>query len=163
MTGRNALLRLHKNLLARMERLAKKLADELAYLRDCKAFDANGDSADLAFEAGGDEISSCLAELDDRELSQIKRALARWQQGKYGICEGSSWNCQKTISVARLNALPYTPFCINCERELETHLDGLCRQSKGNWGQISDGQASMQDQQMNLSELEMKMSGSRRV
>ena len=99
-------------------------------------------------------MSSRLAELDDRELSQIERALARLQQGMYGICEGGSGNCQKKIPVARLNALPYTPFCINCEREMEKHPGGLGRQNTGNWGQVSNAQAPMQDQRINLSELE---------
>jgi DnaK suppressor protein len=162
MARRNALLRLHEKLLARREGVSQQLAAELAYLHDCKAADAIGDSADLAFEAGGDEMSSRLAELDDRELSQIERALARWEQGMYGICDGSSWNCQKRIPVARLNALPYTAFCINCEREMEKHLDGVGRLSAGNWGRISDAEALMQDKEINLSELEMDLSGSRR-
>lgn len=37
------------------------------------------------------------------------------------MCECGSWNCQKKIPVARLNALPNPPFCINCERQLEKH------------------------------------------
>src|SRR4051812_12595814 len=98
MTRQNALLRLHKNLLARRDDLGAKLASELACLHDCHAADATGDNADLAFGAGGDEVSSRLAELDDRELGQIDRALARWQQGTYGICEGDNWNCQKRVS-----------------------------------------------------------------
>jgi hypothetical protein len=81
MSRPNALLRLHKNLLACRERLGRKLAGELANLHDGRSTNATGDSADLAFEASGDEVSSRLAELDDRELSQIERALARWNQG----------------------------------------------------------------------------------
>jgi DnaK suppressor protein len=157
MTGPNTLLRLQKELLARQERVGKKLATELAYLHDCKAADATGDSADLAFEADGDEMSSQLAELDDWELSQIERALARLQQGRYGICDGGGCNCQKKIPLARLNALPYTTLCINCEREMETHLGGPGRQPRGNWRQISDAQASMQDQRINASELEKSL------
>jgi DnaK suppressor protein len=162
MNRRNALLRLHENLLARRERLSKKLAGELAYLHDGNAADATGDSADLAFEADGGEMSSRLAELNDRELSRIERALARWKQGTYGICDGGSWNCQKKIPVARLKALPYTPFCINCGREMEKHLDGLGRQTTGNWGQISDAQAPMRDERINLSELERDLVASER-
>ena len=162
MTRQNVLVRLHKDLLARREELSKQLAGELAYLHDSNAGGAAGDSADLALEAGGDDVSSQLAELDDRELNQIERALARWKHRTYGLCEGGSANCQKRIPVARLNALPYTAFCINCERELEKHLDGLGRPTKDNWGQVSDAQAPMQDQRINLSDVEMKMSGGRR-
>jgi DnaK suppressor protein len=162
MPRQEALLRLHKTLLARRAELREQLAGELASLRDFKSADSACDSADMAFEAGGDEMSSQLAVLDDRELRQVEQALARLQQGRYGICEGGGWNCQQKIPVARLNALPYTPFCINCERESETHPDGLSRLSTSNWGQIADAQAPMKDQRINLSELEMDLSGGRR-
>jgi len=159
MARRDALLRLHKTLLARRADLRGKLAGELADLREFRTADSAGDSADAAFEAGGDEMSSQLAQLDDRELSQIERALARLQLGMYGICEGGSASCQKKIPVARLNALPYTPFCINCEREMEMHPDTVALQSTGNWAQVFDGQSPMQDQRMQMSELEMRLSG----
>jgi DnaK suppressor protein len=158
MTRPIALLRLHKNLLACRERLGRKLTGELAYLHDCKSADATGDSADLAFDAGGDEVSSRLAELDDRELGRIERALARWQQGLYGICE----SCQRPIPVARLNALPYTASCISCERVMEKFPNAEARQGGGRWGRISDAQAPMQDKRISLAELERGLSDSRR-
>jgi RNA polymerase-binding transcription factor DksA len=162
MTRIEAFCRLQKTLLARREDLYKILTGELAYLQDYKAADTSGDSADMAFEAGGDEMSSKLAELDGRELTQIEWALARWQQGRYGICDGGSWNCQNKISVARLKVLPYTPFCINCEREIETRQGGPGRQTRGNWAKITDTQAFMQDQRINLSDLEKTQSCSQR-
>jgi DnaK suppressor protein len=156
MTRQNALLRLQENLLARRDRLRKKLAGELAYLHDGQGADASGDSADLAFEADGDEMSSRLAELDGRELSQIERAVERCQQGRYGTCD----TCQKPISLDRLNALPYAPLCIRCERETERFSDGQERPSRGNWSQIADAQALMQEPRVNLSALERDLPGS---
>ena len=100
MARRDALLRLHKTLVARRTALRKVLAGELADLRNSQV--DTGDSADVAFDAGSDEIATQLVELEARELSQIERALARIKQGIYGVCEG----CQKKIPVARLNALP---------------------------------------------------------
>jgi DnaK suppressor protein len=158
MARHDALSRLARTLQARRKDQNNKLADELDNLCDFRAANYGGDSADLAFEAGSDETVSRLVELGDRELIQIDRALVRWQQGRYGICE----SCQKPIPMARLNALPYAPFCINCEREIEKHQGGLGRQNSGNWGQVSDAQAPMQDQRIKLAELEMDLSGSRR-
>ena len=88
MTRRNALSRLQKNLLARRDTLKKKLASELAYLHDSEAADSSGDSADLAFEADGDEISSPVAELNDRELRHIERALAHWNSARWRQSRG---------------------------------------------------------------------------
>ena len=158
MNRRDALSQLHKNLKASRERLDKKLSGEQAYLNVGEGGNTSGDSADLAFEADGDEMASRLAELGDRELSQIERALDRWTEGTYGICE----SCQKPISLARLNALPNTPLCIHCEREEEKQPGELGRPSKGNWGQVSDMQASMQDQRINVTAIELELSGNRR-
>jgi RNA polymerase-binding transcription factor len=156
MTRRDALLRLHKNLLASKDRLGKTLRSELAFLHDGNAANGAGDSADLAFEADGGEISSRLAELGDRELDQVEQALSRWKQDRYGICV----NCQKPISLLRLNALPYAPFCINFVREMEKPSHGDAQQRTGNWSRISDAQAPMHDQRASVSEMEMDLSAS---
>src|SRR6266567_8450969 len=129
MARQDALLRLHKSLLARRDHLRKKLTEELAQLSST----GTGDSADVAFEAGSDEMTSQLAEFDARELTQIERAVARLKQGTYGLCEA----CQKRIPVGRLNALPYTTYCIECQREME-HYPGWNSRRGGNWEHVSD-------------------------
>jgi RNA polymerase-binding transcription factor len=149
MTRQEALLQLQKTLLTRKEELRKLLAGELAYLHDFKAADATGDSADLAFEAGSDEISSRLAELDARELDQVERVLTRSKQGTYGLCEGDSVQCQHTIPMARLNALPCATFCISCERELEKTPLLQARQFTGSWAQVHDFQPPKGDPRVN--------------
>src|SRR5437879_10167987 len=104
MARNDALLRLHKTLLARRADILKKLSDDLHDLRHGRNSDATGDCADVAFGAGSDEMASQLTELESRELSQIERALARLKQGTYGVCEV----CQHKIPIGRLNALPYS-------------------------------------------------------
>jgi hypothetical protein len=70
------ILRLRKTLQARRADLCKTLGDEAKNLREFEAAHATGDSADTAFEADKDAVSSQLAQRDSRELSQIERALA---------------------------------------------------------------------------------------
>ena len=43
-------------------------------------------------------------------LKEVQHALARVDEGTYGECE----KCGELINSARLEALPATPFCINC-------------------------------------------------
>src|SRR5947209_14179168 len=140
MARRDALLRLHKTLVTRGTALRKALAGELADLR-LKTTDT-GDSADAAFDAGSEEIASQLAELEARELSQIERALARIKQGTYGLCE----YCQARIPVARLNALPYSTTCVNCQREMENYPGWADRRGGLDWEKVSDAEAPTEEQ-----------------
>jgi len=152
MPRQNALLRLHKTLLARRADLCETLDEELANLHDLKTADSADDNADVAFALCSDEASPPWAELDFRELSQIDQALLRLQQDTYGICEGGGKNCQKKIRASRLSALPFTTLCINCEREMEKHSAGQDPQGKGHWRRVFDSEAPMRDQRINFSE-----------
>jgi DnaK suppressor protein len=153
MARRDALLRLHKSLLARRAQIRKKLSEELHNLRNFKGSDSTGDSADVAFESGSDEMTSQLAELDSRELRQIERALARLKQGTYGLCEA----CQGKIPVGRLNALPYTTLCIDCQREMEKYPDWEDR-GVGNWEKVFDATVPLEEQrEVDLSDIEMDL------
>jgi RNA polymerase-binding transcription factor len=153
MARQDALLRLHKSLLARRDHLRKKLTEELSSLHSNGA----GDSADVAFETGSDEMASQLAEFDARELTQIERALARLKQGTYGLCE----SCQKKIPVGRLNALPYTTLCIECQREMERFPDWDNRRGASNWEHVFDPSSLYEEKKIDLSELETDLSHNR--
>src|SRR5579862_829950 len=141
MARRDALLRLHKSLLARRADLNKKLAEDLDNLRNYTNTDATGDAADAAFESGSDEMASQLAEIEARELSQIERSLVRLKQGTYGLCEV----CQGKIPVGRLNALPYTTMCIECQREMEKYPNFYDARSGTNWEKVYDTASRMEE------------------
>jgi RNA polymerase-binding transcription factor DksA len=75
-------------------------------------------------EAAG-EHDHQVSESVDKELSLEKTeesirnaviaALQRIDDGTYGQCVG----CGARIGKARLDALPFTPYCVDCERRLE--------------------------------------------
>lgn len=155
MARRDALLRLHKTLVSRATALRKVLAGELGDLRTSKGIASTGDSADAAFDAGSEEIASQLAELESRELKQIERALSRMKQGTYGQCEF----CQTKIPVARLNALPYSTTCVNCQREMENSPDWVGRQGD-DWEKVAD-ESSQDDHNVDLSSIELDLSSNR--
>ena len=157
MARRDALLRLHKSLLSRRSDIRKKLADELDGLRNLKGADATGDAADVAFEAGTEEMASQLAELDARELNQIDRALLRLKQGTYGVCEA----CCCKIPVGRLNALPYSTLCIACQREMEKYPDWADRRSSGNWEHVYEAASLEEQREVDISDIEIDLSSNR--
>ena len=151
MARRDALLRLHKSLLARQADLRKKLQADFNDLRNFKTADSTGDAADAAFEAGSDEMASQLAQLESRELGQIERALQRLKQGTYGLCEG----CHAKIPVGRLNALPYTTLCIECQREMEKYPDWNDYRGAASWEKVFDAATPIEEQrEVDLSQIE---------
>jgi DnaK suppressor protein len=144
--------------MARRDELRKRLGGGLKDLRNFQAADGTGgDSADQAFDAGSDEVAFQLAELESRELNQIERALARLKQGTYGVCEG----CHKKIPVARLNALPFSTTCIECQREMEVYGTWKGHQG-GDWDKVSEADAPLEEQRdIDISEIEMDLSSNR--
>ena len=101
-----------ERLLTRRAELCGFVSDNLAELSHRQ--DA-GDEADTAAENIAVETSSRLADLENRELHQIDRALARLSAGGYGSCE----SCGERIPAARLKALPVTTSCVGCQERAE--------------------------------------------
>jgi DnaK suppressor protein len=71
--------------------------------------------ADVGTENFDQEFTLGLIENEQLTLDQIQDALKRIQAGSYGRCE----ECGGPIAKPRLQALPYTPYCIECARKLE--------------------------------------------
>ena len=115
MARKDALLRLTSRLIARRDALRKALNGDLDSFRKFSELNAVGDNVDAAVDSANDEICSQLVEIESRELGQIEHALQRIAAGVYGRCEF----CGGKIAEARLNALPYTNSCIDCQRENE--------------------------------------------
>ena len=153
MARQDALLRLHKNLLARRSELRKRLGLELEELAHVKHSSASGDAADAAFDSSGEELASTLAELESKELAQIERALRRLKAGTYGKCEV----CNVSIPVARLNALPFSTLCVKCQLEMEQDGGWGAGRGDADWGKIADGDP-MADREVNISDLEIDLS-----
>lgn len=70
------------------------------------------DDATDAFEQAK-ELS--LLQNSERVLARVETALARFENGTYGICD----RCKEQIDPARLKALPYALLCVRCQGYLE--------------------------------------------
>src|SRR5437588_6034681 len=111
-----------KRILAEKERLVadrSRLMDhngESASERagDLVDFDMNhpGEAGSELFEREKDEA---LNENIDGMLSLIEASLQKIEDGTYGKCD----RCAKAITEARLEALPYAVFCIDCQSRVE--------------------------------------------
>ena len=86
-------------------------------LREESSFDTDDlpDEIDLA---SSEYNQSMVFRLRDREkflLKKIEKALARIEDGSFGVCE----RCEEEISLKRLEARPVTTLCIRCKEEQE--------------------------------------------
>ena len=77
--------------------------------------DGSGDQADEAVRETIQTESGPLIQLQVRIAGEVDDALERMENGRYGICKG----CDGKIAEARLNAVPYTCYCIGCQKENE--------------------------------------------
>jgi DnaK suppressor protein len=161
MARKDALLRLHARLIARRDALRKALSGDMDGYREFAAMQDVGDNVDAAVDTANDEICTQLAEIESRELGQIEHALKRIVEGVYGRCE----YCNGKIAEARLNALPYTNSCIDCQRENERHGPHNGRGAEDiRWAKVYDKPLgdSESDSDVNLSDFEMDLSESGR-
>jgi len=71
------------------------------------SYDENfADSGQVAAEQG--ENKALLNQLRE-QLAEMQRALAKFDDGSYGLCE----RCGNPIAEARLEAMPATRYCID--------------------------------------------------
>lgn len=71
--------------------------------------------ADIGTDNFEQEFTLGLLQNEENALREITGALDRIGQGIFGRCE----ECQAAIPKVRLNALPYTRYCVACARKLE--------------------------------------------
>lgn len=93
------LLELQQSLVKRIESIKRDFSE--------------GRSADFSEQATELENEEVLVQLKvdaESELRLVNIALEKIENGLYGECE----KCSEAIAPARLEAIPYTQFCINC-------------------------------------------------
>jgi DnaK suppressor protein len=149
MARKDALFSMRQILLKRRDALRSALAGDLSLLKELRG-QSTGDVVDAALDSAQDEISSQLAEVESRELASIENALERMRTGKYGVCEG----CGCKIPVARLNALPYATYCIECQREAEKY--GSMDSGGTDWGRLLEGGSG--DAEVTINDIELDVS-----
>ncbi len=71
--------------------------------------------ADMGTDNFEQEFTLSLLASEEDTLGLIEAALERIEDGQYGLCQG----CESTIPKTRLNALPYTPFCVKCAEKTQ--------------------------------------------
>lgn len=74
-----------------------------------------GDEGDVAMRSLARDLVFEQTDNEHRLLDDVEAALRRIEKNVYGICEGNG----EKIALARLKAIPYARYCINCQARFE--------------------------------------------
>jgi DnaK suppressor protein len=85
--------------------------------REDIAIEKTPDALDEVQLAGERELAIRNLDRDSNMLRQVNGALARVADGSYGIC----LHCDEDIKTKRLDAVPWTKYCIKCQEAADRH------------------------------------------
>ncbi len=107
------LLALRDNILDSMNGVAKDTLRSRAEGSEASAFGMH--QADAGSDAYDRDFALSLLSQEQDALYEIEQALKRIQHGSYGVCEMSG----KPIAHARLEAIPFARYTVECQAQLE--------------------------------------------
>jgi DnaK suppressor protein len=104
-----------------LDKFKKILEDRQAELekivrnRDAIAIEKSADALDEVQHAAERELAIRNLDRESNLLRNVRSALRRIEDGSFGIC----LHCEEEISPKRLNAVPWAPFCIQCQEQAD--------------------------------------------
>jgi DnaK suppressor protein len=104
-----------------LEQKKAELSTELAKARNAEEESNEESTQDIEDKSVSSYTREFLFSLTDGERTvviQIDEALGRIDDGSYGFC----LNCGTTVSEKRLTAVPWTPYCVDCQELFEKGL-----------------------------------------
>jgi RNA polymerase-binding transcription factor DksA len=110
---RNALLTLGRRLRGEEKGMSEEALRPAGALVEDGAINPPGDAGDLSVDESALDVSLGLMANERRLLAQVTDALQRIERGTFGNCIA----CGREIAKERLDALPYTPHCVEDARK----------------------------------------------
>lgn len=93
-----------------MDDIFRQRGEDLATQYDIPKDPGEQSLLDVLSDAG-----LAIADVRRDQLTQLEGAQRRLELGTYGQCEA----CGEPIGIERLRVMPFTPFCIECQKEKE--------------------------------------------
>jgi DnaK suppressor protein len=85
--------------------------------REGIAIEKTADALDEVQLAGERELAIRNLDRESNLLRNVRGALSRMADGSYGVC----LHCEEDINPKRLNAVPWTAYCIRCQEAADRH------------------------------------------
>ena len=111
---------MNKTELEKYKKILETRRDELAKglrNREDIAIEKTPDALDEVQLAGERELAIRNLDRESNLLRNVRLALARIDDGSYGTC----LHCDEEIKPKRLDAVPWTPYCIRCQEAADRH------------------------------------------
>jgi DnaK suppressor protein len=77
------------------------------------------DALDEVQHAAERELAIRNLDRESHLLRNVRAALRRMDEGHFGVC----MHCEEDINPKRLNAVPWTPYCITCQELADKSRD----------------------------------------
>jgi len=111
-----------KSELNKFKKILETKRDELEKIvrnRDAITIEKSADALDEVQHASERELAIRNLDRESNLLRNVRSALRRLEDGTFGIC----LHCEEEISPKRLDALPWAPFCIQCQEQADRNRD----------------------------------------
>src|ERR1700752_4619621 len=109
-----------KNELEKYKTVLETRLAELSYAlrnREDIAIEKPPDALDEVQLAGERELAIRNLDRESNLLRNVRGALSRMADGSYGVC----MHCEEDIKPKRLEAVPWTKYCIRCQEAADRH------------------------------------------
>src|SRR5438309_11852763 len=102
----------------KFKKILENKQDELERIvrnRDAITIEKSADALDEVQHAAERELAIRNLDRESNLLRNVRAALRRIDDGSYGVC----LHCEEDINPKRLNAVPWAPFCIQCQEQYD--------------------------------------------
>ena len=111
-----------KTELNKFKKILENKQDELERIvrnRDAITIEKSADALDEVQHAAERELAIRNLDRESNLLRNVRSALRRIDDGSFGTC----LHCEEEISPKRLNAVPWAPFCIQCQEQADRNQE----------------------------------------
>jgi DnaK suppressor protein len=111
-----------KTELNKYKKILETKQDELEHLvrnRDAITIEKSADALDEVQHASERELAIRNLDRESNLLRNVRSALRRIEDGSFGTC----MHCEEEISPKRIAAVPWAPFCSQCQEQADRNQD----------------------------------------
>lgn len=108
--------------ISKFKKILQNKRDELERIvrnRDAITIEKSADALDEVQHASERELAIRNLDRESNLLRNVRAALRRIDDGTYGVC----MHCEEDISPKRIAAVPWAPYCIQCQEQADRNRE----------------------------------------